>query len=127
MYSAKIDIVYESLRQIEKSILLLIEWNKDISSADDYYLSPEGMKNLAASCMLIEAIGEAFRKIDTITEGSLLKQYPDVPWHAVIGMRNRIAHGYFDIDAEIVYTTVTEDLPPLLEATRFLINSVKGM
>lgn len=36
------------------------------------------------------------------------------------GIRDRIAHGYFEIDADIIYETVKEDLPALLDATRFL-------
>lgn len=113
-----------SLRQIENSIVLLQEWNREVKTADDYLLSPEGVKNLAASCMLVEAIGEAFKKIDQETEGSLLSLYPDIPWRAVKGIRDRIAHGYFEIDADIIFETVKENLLPLLEATRFFMKVV---
>lgn len=113
--------VLSALRQIEDSILLLQEWNKDLQKVNDYLLTPEGTKNLAASCMLIEAIGEAYKKIDLETEGQLLVNYPAIPWKAVKGIRDRIAHGYFEIDADIIYTTVKEDLEPLLEATRFFV------
>ena len=58
------EMVLGIFRQIENSILLLQEWNTEINQVDDYLLSPEGMKNLAASCMLIEAIGEGVKKID---------------------------------------------------------------
>ena len=44
-----------TLLQIKKAIEQLQDWNKDIQNVDDYYSTPEGMKNLAASCMLIEA------------------------------------------------------------------------
>ena len=113
--------VLETLRQIEKSILLLQEWNSTLQSVDDYLLSPEGVKNLAASCMLIEAVGEAYKKIDQDTEGLFLPLYPGIPWKAVKGIRDRIAHGYFEIDADIIYATVKEHLPALLGATRFFI------
>lgn len=52
------------LLQIKDAILQLQKWNEDIQDADDYYCSPEGMKLLAASCMLIEAIGEGISQID---------------------------------------------------------------
>ncbi len=116
--------VLETLRQIEKSILLLQEWNSTLQSVDDYLLSPEGVKNLAASCMLIEAVGEAYKKIDQDTEGLFLPLYPGIPWKAVKGIRDRIAHGYFEIDADIIYETVKEDLPALLDATRFFIQKI---
>lgn len=116
--------VLNALQNIERSIVLLQEWGKDVESVDDYLLSPEGMKNLAASCMLIEAIGEAFKKIDKETNGSLLMLYPDIPWKAVKGIRDHIAHGYFDIDADIIHSIVKDNLDPLLKATIFFISIV---
>ncbi len=125
MFSGKHDIILESLRKIEQSILLLQEWNKNLTCSDDFMLSPEGVKNLAASCMLIESIGEAYKKIDNLTDGNLLSLYPSIPWKAVKGIRDRIAHGYFEIDADIIFDTIKENLSPLLTATRFFIDKVK--
>ncbi len=105
--------ILETLRQIKEAILLLQEWNRNVMSADDYLLSADGMKNLAASCMLLESIGEGFKKIDRDTGSRLLPLWPSIPWKAVMGMRDQIAHGYFDIDAEIVFDTVKNDLEPL--------------
>ena len=65
--------------QIRTAILQLQEWNAHIVSPDDYYSSPEGMKNLAASCMLIEAIGEGIKQIDKLTCSSLLNNRPEIP------------------------------------------------
>ena len=76
--------------------------------------------------MLVEAIGEAFKKIDKETEGTLLPQYTGIPWKAVKGIRDRIAHGYFEIDAEIIFDTVKNDLPELLSATRFFITKLSA-
>ena len=42
-------------------------------------------------------------------------RHPDVPWRNMKGMRNRIAHGYFDINLDIVWETVRTALPPLVE------------
>ena len=116
--------ILSTLRQIEHSILLLQDWNKDLRSVDDYLSSPDGMKNLAASCMLIEAIGEAFKKVDKDTDGKLLPQYAGIPWKAVKGLRDRIAHGYFDIDADLIYETVKNELTDLLAATRFFMERI---
>ena len=80
------------------------------------------MKNLAASCMLIEAIGEGIKQIDKATEGKLLIERPEIPWKDVIGIRNHIAHGYFDIDGEMVLDVVKNDLDSLLAAIEFFIN-----
>lgn len=120
------DRAYGLLVQIRTAILQLKEWNSNIISSDDYYSSPDGMKNLAASCMLIEAIGEGIKQIDKITDGRLLVNRPEIPWKDVIGIRNHIAHGYFDIDGDMVLDVVKNDLDSLLEAINFFIDSYKG-
>ena len=116
--------VLSIFKQIEKAIEQLQEWNNSVKSVDDYYLSPKGMQKLAANCMLIEAIGEGIHQINRITGGNLLSERSEIPWEDVIGIRNHIAHGYFDIDAEIVLSVIKNDLLPLLEAIRYFINEL---
>ena len=41
--------------------------------------------------------------------------YPNIPWRAIIGMRNRIVHEYGNVDIVEVYTTITKDIPDLLK------------
>lgn len=120
------DRAYGLLVQIRTAILQLKEWNINVISSDDYYSSPDGMKNLAASCMLIEAIGEGIKQIDKITDGRLLVNRPEIPWKDVIGIRNHIAHGYFDIDGDMVLDVVKNDLDSLFEAINFFVDSYKG-
>jgi uncharacterized protein with HEPN domain len=59
-------------------------------------------------------IGEAATKL-LKDYGEFLDQHPDVPWRSMKGMRNRIAHGYFDIDLDVVWETVQTALPQLIE------------
>lgn len=108
--------------QIKEAIEQLQEWNKDVQSADDYYSTPDGMKNLAASCMLVEAIGESINQIDKLTQSQLLIERPEIPWRDVIGIRNHIAHGYFDIDGDIVFDVVKNDLNDLLSAINYFLS-----
>lgn len=82
--------IHSMFSQIRNAILQLQSWNADTNSPDDYYTSPEGMKNLAASCMLIEAIGEGIKRIDNISQSKLLVKRPEIPWIDVMGMRNHI-------------------------------------
>ena len=110
-----------TLVQIKKAIEQLQDWNKDILNVDDYYSTPEGMKNLAASCMLIEAIGEGVKQIDKLTQSRLLDERPEIPWQDVIGIRNHIAHGYFDIDGDIVLDVIKNNLDELLAAINYFI------
>lgn len=64
-------------------------------------------------------IGEAATKIMDQHAG-FADQHPEVPWRSMRGMRNRIAHGYFDINLEVVWDTVQTALPELLERLRGL-------
>ena len=118
----QLEIVEDLLQQIRQAIHDLQKWNEGINSADDWLSSAEGMKTLAANCMLIEAIGEGFRNIDERTSKLLLPHRPEIPWREVIGMRNHIAHGYFDINSDLVFDVIQNDLSPLLEATDFFLN-----
>lgn len=112
------------LEQIMTAISQLKEWNVEVTSADYYYMSPSGMQKLAANCMLIEAIGESIKQIDKITKGVLLPERPEIPWLDVMGIRNHIAHGYFDIDGDLIYSTIKNDLDALQEAIDYFINSL---
>ncbi len=112
-------------QQIRAAIVQVIEWNKNIRSSEDYYVSSDGMKVLAASCMLIEAIGEGVKRIDDITQSKLLIERPDIPWADVIGIRNHIAHGYFDIDGDIVFDVVKNNLDDLLVAVDYFIEKYR--
>ena len=95
-----------------------------MSSAEDYYQSSSGMQKLAANCMLIEAIGEGIKKINDITKGALLPERPEIPWGDVIGIRNHIAHGYFDINGYLVFSTIKNDLDELKDAIEYFIETV---
>lgn len=59
---------------------------------------------------LLEIIGEAANGVSE----SFREEHKDIPWKKMIGMRNRLIHGYFDIDPDIVWETVRTDLPPLV-------------
>ena len=118
-------IIKGILLQIQTALEQLQAWNSDISSSNDYTDSPDGMKTLAATSMLLESIGEGFKKIDNKTQGTLLVLRPEIPWKDVMGMRNHIAHGYFDIDADIIFDVVKNHLAPLYDAVQFLIKQME--
>lgn len=113
-----------TLEQINTALDQLKEWNEDVKTANDFYLSSSGMQKLAANSMLIEAIGEGFRQIDEHSDGKLLPERPEIPWKDVIGMRNRIAHGYFEVDAELVLATIKNDLDALQTAVKYFLDTI---
>lgn len=67
-----------------------------------------------AVVMSIMIIGEAATKI---MDGypDFTQAHPEIPWRAMRGMRNRITHGYFDINLDVVWNTVQTALPDLLK------------
>ena len=67
------------------------------------------MRNLRLPLRLIEILGEAATKVSQDKQAELTQ----IPWREVIGMRNRIVHAYFDIDYDIVWDTVTLNVPAL--------------
>ena len=67
----------------------------------------------------VEIIGEAAARVSEETR----QDYPDLPWADMIGMRNRLVHAYFDIDLSLLWITITDDLPPLIELLERRIGS----
>jgi len=59
----------------------------------------------------IEIVGEAASRIGENTRST----YPEIPWADIVGMRNRLIHAYFDINLDLVWNTVTANLPPLVD------------
>jgi uncharacterized protein with HEPN domain len=67
-----------------------------------------------ATILNIVVIGEAATKL-LKDHPEFLNCHPQVPWRNMKGMRNRIAHGYFDINLDVVWETIQTALPALLE------------
>jgi uncharacterized protein with HEPN domain len=59
---------------------------------------------------LLEIVGEAAKNVSTDAREAL----PNVPWRAAARMRDRLTHHYFDINLDVLWTTITDDMPKLL-------------
>lgn len=58
----------------------------------------------------VEIIGEAAARVSPAMQASR----PEIPWAQIIATRNRLIHAYFDVDLQVVWDTVTDDLPQLV-------------
>ena len=58
----------------------------------------------------VEIVGEAASRVGADTK----QAHPDIPWAEIVGMRNRLVHGYFDINLVRVWETVEQDIPSLI-------------
>jgi len=94
------------LRHIREAASEALSFVKNRTRED---LDNDRMLSLAL-VRLIEIIGEA---ANNVSESNQAK-YDQIPWRQIIGMRNRIIHAYFDVDLEIVWQVITQDLPTLL-------------
>ena len=74
----------------------------------------EDKRTQQAVIMSLIIIGEAATKVMEVY-GEFTQRHPEVPWRGMRGMRNRIAHGYFDTNLDVVWDTVQTALPDLLK------------
>ncbi len=115
-------LVLSEIGQIIETIDVVLRRTRDIRILNDFLLSESGMILLDSVCMKLIAIGESVKKLDRLTNKDLLRNYSTVDWKGVMAMRDIIVHHYFEIDAEIVFQTIHDDLPLLRE----VLFQVKG-
>ena len=111
-------LVSDALENIEQSLNDILEWTATIRSVDDFLTTSSGMILLNAICMKLFAVGEELKSIDKRTNKQLFLLYPAINWKEAMKMRDLIAHHYFEIDAEVVFSTLYQDIQPLLQAIR---------
>lgn len=78
-----------------------------------------------ALCMNLIALGEAVKGLDKLTRSMFLCNYSEIPWKEVMRMRDKIAHHYFEVDPNVVFCTIQEDIPPLLPVVARMTDDVK--
>jgi|SRR5918911_1836553 uncharacterized protein with HEPN domain len=78
-------------------------------------LYTDRLLNLALT-RLLEVIGEAAGRVPV----ELRAQHPGIPWPQIVGLRNRLTHGYDSIDLDILWQIVTRDLPPLIASLEII-------
>jgi uncharacterized protein with HEPN domain len=66
---------------------------------------------------LIQVLGEAASRVSAVFR----EEHPELPWGQMVGMRNRIVHGYNHVDPDIVWRVATEDLEPVLAALERIV------
>jgi len=90
----------------------------NVSSAHE--LQRDEMR-LMAIVRALEIIGEATKRVPH----SIRRKYPHIPWKDIAGMRDILAHGYFDIDVDIVWKTIQQDIVPLQKAIQHVLDELE--
>ena len=78
-------------------------------------------RTLLAVVRALEVIGEAAKNIPQ----DFRDRHPSIPWRGMTGMRDKVSHEYFGVDAAVVWRTVREDLPPLRESIARALSTLK--
>ena len=95
------------LRHLVDAAERAIRFARGRSRAD---LDADEMLTLALT-KLVEIVGEAAKQVS----GETKAVHPEIPWSAAARMRDRLVHHYFDIDLDVLWSTVRHDLPALLD------------
>lgn len=83
----------------------------------DYNAFQGNEEKVLAAIRVIEVIGEAAKNIPP----SIRDSHPEVPWSGLARMRDKLIHVYFGIDKEVVWQTLQEDLPPLQQSMKKIL------
>jgi len=68
---------------------------------------------------LLEIIGEAAVRVSQTTRD----RHSEIPWPKIVGMRNRLVHGYDQIDLEVLWQTLDQDLKPLINSLKEILSA----
>lgn len=117
-------LIRERLEQVQEALLRIEKRSSGIQSPQDFLAGDDNVQKLDAIAMMLIAVGESFKKIDRETDGQLLAKYPEIDWHGVIGLRNVLAHDYFDINAEEIFKICKQDAPQLLDAVKQMLQKI---
>ena len=120
-------MILSTLEDIIVSLELIKNRSADIGSSDDFLDEENGLLKLDAISMRLIAIGEGFKNIDKLSNHTLLKKYPQIPWKEVKGIRDILSHHYFHIDAEIIFDICQHDLERILQTARQIDKDIRSV
>ncbi|MDO8453147.1 MAG: DUF86 domain-containing protein [Sulfurimonas sp.] len=111
-------LVIDILDQIIEAIETVNERCTFAKCENDFMDTKYGQEKLDSICMKLIAVGESLKNIDHITDNQLLKNYPQIEWKKIKGIRDFISHHYFDLDAEVIFNICQENIKDLLSVLK---------
>ena len=119
------ELILEVLEQIQIASRTILDRFKPVKTVADFTGSPAGMEKLDSICMLLIVVGETLKKLDKITNESLLPNYPQIDWKKAKGLRDIISHQYFDVNAEAIFDVCKTKIQPLSDTITKIIKDLK--
>jgi len=120
------ELLIERLTSVLEALERIPRRFADIKTPSDFTDSEAGVDRMDAICMTLIAAGEEFKAIDRMTESRLLSRYPGTNWRGVMGVRDFLAHGYFQVNADQLFSICRDDIPGLIETVRTMIQDAKN-
>jgi uncharacterized protein with HEPN domain len=114
----RLTILLEALERIPRRFA-------GIKTPNDFLATDAGVDRMDAICMILIAAGEELKSIDRVTQGQLLSRYPNVAWRGAMGVRDVLAHGYFQVNAEQLFAICRDDIPTLIQTVRTMIEDTQ--
>ena len=114
-----------TLRMVQdylQDILDAIAKAEEFVSGMDYQAFRQDDKTVFAAIRALEIIGEAAKKIPA----PVRQKYAAVPWKNLAGMRDKLIHDYMGVSLEIVWRTITEDIPPARQQLFDMLEKVRA-
>jgi len=105
--------------KVIKNIIEHIEnvFNAQNRFGNDYETFTSDRDYFNSACMSLLQIGELVRHLTA----EFTAMHSNIPWKNIIGLRNIVVHGYGQLDTEVVWATITEDLPDLYQKCKALV------
>ena len=119
------DIIKNELRLAFESCSLIGVWFESINSPDAFVASIDARKTLSAICMQLIVIGETVSRIKKQQGNEYLANYDGIDWRSVVGLRNVLAHNYFQIDIELVYEICDQSIPSLKKVIERMLANIE--
>lgn len=109
-------LLLELFLEIEEAIRRIERRFTDIKSPEDFTDNDEGLDRLDGISMMLVAISENIRRLEKVVGDDLQAAESGVDWASVKGIRNILAHDYFNIDADEIYAICNAEIQPLKQA-----------
>lgn len=91
-------LLIERLTSVLEALQRIPRRFADIEKPSDFTDTDAGIERMYSICMVMLAVGEEFKALDRKTNGSLFSRFPDVNWRGIVGVRDFLAHGYFQVN-----------------------------
>lgn len=109
-------LLLELLLEIEEAIRRIERRFSGIQAPTDFTQNDEGLDRLDGISMMLIAISENIRRVEKVAGNELLELESSIDWESVKGIRNILAHDYFNIDADEIYAICSRELGQLKTA-----------